>query len=882
MSRMKIVIGLLVAAVVVALVGPITGDAAQAQTTVARVRFLHAVPGAPAVDIYLDGAALASGVAYGEVTPHINVDGGDHAVILRQAGTAATAAPLMEVPVSLVASLAFTVVVQGTPTAIEAVVYEDILDELDPGFARLTAINAVADAPALDVLTSEGGPLLQGVSYGAQFGTVNIGTGVQDLVLVPAGGAVDGALASVGEVALQSGTLYTFVVLGTLDGSVPVSTIALPTPVNPKADSVRVRVAHGSPDAPAVDVYAGDTLIVPSLALGEMSGHIGLPAGDYTLALRTAGAPATDDPVFETEATIALGMPAVTVAALGELADGSLNLQFFPDDVANITPDKARVSVINAVFGSFVTVSTADFTPVTLASEVSTFAQSGVADLDVGDHMLSADVQGSEGAVQVVVPAETYYGGMYYNVLVFGGGASATPIDASVGGTVINVTAESLTTPAPAAVAAAPAAETETETEPAPAAEGTEVDAGAEVATDSEVVAMDAQPDTQPEVVDESPAAPATDDTELVMDAAPDTEVVIPQATPDADTPLATVELNQGANLQCREYPRSEARSLGLIPSGTTVIVVGRTGEPLVPETGNPTPEPTPVVESIDDLWLSVRWDQADGGYLRCWVSARYLRVELKGKYLLELEDLMEKLPEEPFNQPGEAVGTVEQPPTPLYDAVLATVQLDPGVALQLRRYPDSDAEVLERVPAQTQLEALGYVEAPSEGLIGQPTSPIWLQVRYRLETGGSWIGWVSAQYVVLTRWDRSYEIEDLPEADPTEGGYLEAAGEPLPIPLELQDVIGTVDLNPGANLNLRDNPRADAFRIVGIPSSASMVINGRNGDGTWVQVTYEPETGALEGWVASQYLIVTRGGEPWPIKDLEILTGEADTMTEE
>ena len=51
-------------------------------------------------------------------------------------------------------------------------------------------------------------------------------------------------------------------------------------------------------------------------------------------------------------------------------------------------------------------------------------------------------------------------------------------------------------------------------------------------------------------------------------------------------------------------------------------------------------------------------------------------------------------------------------------------------------------------------------------------------------------------------------------------------------IPAELQDVIGTVNLNAGANLNLRDRPTADGRVVVGIPSGDSMVINGRS-DGT-------------------------------------------------
>jgi uncharacterized protein YraI len=214
-----------------------------------------------------------------------------------------------------------------------------------------------------------------------------------------------------------------------------------------------------------------------------------------------------------------------------------------------------------------------------------------------------------------------------------------------------------------------------------------------------------------------------------------------------------------------------------------------------------------------------------------------------------------------------------------LFNAVIATVELDPGVSLQLRRFPETQAESLGLVPAGAQLEVLGYAEAPNEGLVGQPTSPNWLYVRYRTENGGATIGWVSAQYVSLSQLGRPVELASLPLVDVSEGGYYELPGQAPQIPVEQQDVVGIVNLNPGANLNLRDRPSADGRVVVGIPSGEAMILKGRNGDGAWVQVTYKSAAGDLEGWVAAQYLTITRGGQPYDIKGLPILTGEEDTM---
>jgi len=908
--RKWLLTGLLLVAVWVAAVAPV----AQAQTGASRVRFLHAVPGAPNMDVYLDGARVAADVAYGEATPHFNVTDGSHQVALRQAGTDAAAAPLLEVAVPLSANLAFMVVVQGTPDALSAVLYEDILDPLDPGFARLTAVNAIADAPALDVVTAEGGALLQGVSFGVQFGSINIPTSAQNLVMVPAGGAVDSAIATVGDISLQSGVLYTLVTLGTLDGDVTPTTLVLTNAVNPAEGAIRVRVAHGSPDAGAVDVYANDQLLVPNLNLGGITPHFALPAGDYAFALRPAGAAAGDAPVFAADVTLDAATPAVTLVARGEVADSSLTVDVVPDDVADLPAEQARVKVINAVPGGTAAVALSGAATIELASALEASAGSDVVDVASGEYVLTASVQGLETPVDVAVPATSFMGGTYYTVLVYGGGAANGLVDARVAGTELNITPASMPSatggaavaaePTPAEAAPVEATPTEAAGEPTPAeaapAEATPTEAAVEPtpaeAAPAEATATDAPaaelPTATPadaassEVVQATP----TQSTELVQ-TTPTTdpassEVVVGEATPtlapigaQPAKPIAYVQLDPGANLHCRQLPGSTALSLGLIPSGQTLTVVGRTGTALEPETGSPTPIPTPVVEALEELWLSVEWYPEGGGYVRCWGAAQFLRVEFQGKLLDTLEELW-ALPEEPFNRPGEVVDANITSPTPVYDAIVTTVNLDPGVSLQLRRNPQTSAESLDLVPAQAQLEVLGYAEVPSEGLVGQPTDPNWLYVRYRKENQGATIGWVSLQYVgAITKLDRTVPLTDLVVIDPSEDGYYETPGIQPVIPLEQQSIVAVVNLDAGANLNLRDRPSSDGRVVIGIPSGGSMTVNGRNGDGTWLQVTYTAPTGDLEGWIATQYVIVTRGGQPVDLKIITNVTTDPDVL---
>src|SRR5687768_3379591 len=63
-----------------------------------------------------------------------------------------------------------------------------------------------------------------------------------------------------------------------------------------------LRVIHGAPDAPAVDIYvAGDNVpVISGLAYGQASDYLVIPAGPYVFQVRAAGASPLDAPVYET------------------------------------------------------------------------------------------------------------------------------------------------------------------------------------------------------------------------------------------------------------------------------------------------------------------------------------------------------------------------------------------------------------------------------------------------------------------------------------------------------------------------------------------------------------------------------------------------------
>jgi Domain of unknown function (DUF4397) len=112
-----------------------------------------------------------------------------------------------------------------------------------------------------------------------------------------------------------------------------------------------VRLAHLSPDTPAVDVYLSsenetiEEQRFPGVAYGAMSEYLRLPAGTYSVAMRQAGADPSTKPVLTTQVTVEDGA-AYTVAGVGRYAD--LGLRVLRDDLKLPDPDESKVRIIQA------------------------------------------------------------------------------------------------------------------------------------------------------------------------------------------------------------------------------------------------------------------------------------------------------------------------------------------------------------------------------------------------------------------------------------------------------------------------------------------------------------------------------------------------------
>jgi hypothetical protein len=138
--------------------------------------------------------------------------------------------------------------------------------------------------------------------------------------------------------------LAALLVLGALFAAAPERSAAA-------AETGLLRIAHLSPDTPAVDVsitaFDGTAAgpVVAHAGYGTVSDYRSLPPGTYAVALRSAGSATTTPPLLSTSVVLRAG-GAATVAAVGPFA--GLRLQVLDEDLSPPPSGRARARVVDA------------------------------------------------------------------------------------------------------------------------------------------------------------------------------------------------------------------------------------------------------------------------------------------------------------------------------------------------------------------------------------------------------------------------------------------------------------------------------------------------------------------------------------------------------
>ena len=187
------------------------------------------------------------------------------------------------------------------------------------------------DAPAVNVHV-DGDVLLEDVSFGTLGDYMDIDAGSYDVEIVPAAGG-DAVLSATLD--LDSDTSYTVLAINALED---IEALVL-TDDQPAIDAndARIRFVHTVPDAPAVDILAGDAPLFENVAFGKTSSFATVDADAYDIDVRPAG---SDDSVLSLSDISFDGATSYTVFATGMLGDDSLDAMLVADYVTTDADDR--------------------------------------------------------------------------------------------------------------------------------------------------------------------------------------------------------------------------------------------------------------------------------------------------------------------------------------------------------------------------------------------------------------------------------------------------------------------------------------------------------------------------------------------------------------
>ena len=496
---------------------PFGGASAQDSTGAqATVRFVHVYSGGGPVDIYVNGTALVTELAFGTATEYASLPAGDLHVQVVATGQQVDTA-LIDKKIGVDGGKAYEVLIGGQGDKLDARSYEVNIDALDAGQSRLRFIQGEPGASSLDIaltIPSSGTqatsddtdnlPVFKKISDDSDYQTVAAGT----YGMVATSSDDDTAKLNLPDITLSMGNVYDIVVLGQIETN-NLTLLPLITPVSGPCSTILgagddptsacVRFVHVSPDAGPVDVYVDGTSVVQNVSYGTATTFVTVTDEKHEIQIVPTGQ-STDDALLDESYGFGAGQ-AYQVAILGLHADDNesgddLTLKRNDLDLTPLPPQQFRVRFIQAIpdIGN-VTVKMTDGTKLLDSADFTdtsdyTVANAGNIDLAVTD---------KDGNILIDATGQQFNEGTTYDVFVIGQNSDPGTLQLLLVETATQVQTGSQGTPV-----TVPTADTTSEATSASAATSEVVGGGAE-ATSTEVGAAAVTP-----VLTVEPSATAT------------------------------------------------------------------------------------------------------------------------------------------------------------------------------------------------------------------------------------------------------------------------------------------------------------------------------------------------------------------------------------
>jgi len=253
------------------------------------LRFFHAAPDLPPVDVYMDGAVVALGLRYGEFSLPLPLNEGTYTLrVLPNRAPSDQVEALTRESVRVRPGDTLLYVLRPEGETLRALRYPQDMSTTALGSGRVAAINALVGDIGLSVFLDEdipigaaqsGGQSTAGREAFARRYTVRFLRN-QDLLLAA-------------PFTLNARDSVLLLIYGTLNAP-RFATLALSTPRESK-----LRVLNADSSLPQVDLYLDERLVAENIAFGTVSALVSLPSRTYRMRLLLHGAPADSQPILE-------------------------------------------------------------------------------------------------------------------------------------------------------------------------------------------------------------------------------------------------------------------------------------------------------------------------------------------------------------------------------------------------------------------------------------------------------------------------------------------------------------------------------------------------------------------------------------------------------
>lgn len=183
------------------------------QSSMAKVRVVHASPDAPAVDVWVDGKKALTNVPFFAASDYLDLAAGSHDIKVVATGTTEPAV-IDAKGVAVEAGKAYTIAAVGKLAEIKPAIFVDNLAAPASGKAHVRVLHLSPDAPGVDVKLASGATLIPNLAFPKASDYLPVDAGSYDLQVTPAG-ASDVVLNLAGT-KLEAGKIYDVFAVGLL------------------------------------------------------------------------------------------------------------------------------------------------------------------------------------------------------------------------------------------------------------------------------------------------------------------------------------------------------------------------------------------------------------------------------------------------------------------------------------------------------------------------------------------------------------------------------------------------------------------------------------------------------------------------------------------